>query len=69
MKKNVTLINDEKRTGITSILGWLLIVFSLVDFALSFLGVNLTSFLGSFSKFTPVITGLLGSLLINSNKN
>lgn len=69
MKKNETLVNEEKTTGIATILGGLLIAFSVVDFALSFAGINLTSFLGPISRFTPIATGLLGGFLINSNKN
>ena len=69
MKKNEILVNEEKTTGIATILGGLLIAFSVVDFALSFAGINLTSFLGPISRFTPIATGLLGGFLINSNKN
>ena len=69
MKKNETLVNEEKTTGIATILGGLLIAFSVVDFALSFTGINLTSFLGPISRFTPIATGLLGGFLINSDKN
>ena len=69
MKKNESLVNEEKTTGIATILGGLLIAFSVVDFALSFAGINLTSFLGPISRFTPIATGLLGGFLINSDKN
>lgn len=69
MKKNETLVNEEKTTSIATILGGLLIAFSVVDFALSFAGINLTSFLGPISRFTPIATGLLGGFLINSDKN
>jgi len=69
MKKNETLVNEEKTTGIATILGGLLIALSVVDFALSFAGINLTSFLGPLSRFTPIATGLLGGFLINSDKN
>lgn len=69
MKKNETLVHEEKTTGIATILGGLLIAFSVVDFALSFAGINLTSFLGPISRFTPIATGLLGGFLINSDKN
>ena len=69
MKKNETLINEEKTTSIVTVLGGLLIALSVVDFALSFAGINLTSFLGPISRFTPIATGLLGGFLINSDKN
>ena len=69
MKKNETIVKEEKTTGIATILGGLLIAFSVVDFALSFAGINLTSFLGPISRFTPIATGLLGGFLINSDKN
>ena len=69
MKKNETLINEEKTTSIATILGGLLIALAVIDFALSFAGINLTSFLGPLSRFTPIATGLLGGFLINSDKN
>lgn len=69
MKKNETLINEEKTTSIATILGGLLIAFAVIDFALFFAGINLTSFLGPLSRFTPIATGLLGGFLINSDKN
>jgi hypothetical protein len=69
MKKNETLINEEKTTSIATILGGLLIAFAVIDFALSFAGINLTSFLGPLSRFPPIPTGLLGGFLINSKKN
>jgi len=69
MKKNETLINKEKTTGIATVLGGLLIVLGIIDFLLSFAGINLTSVLGPLSRFSPIAFGLLGSLLINSEKD
>lgn len=69
MKNNETFINKGKSIGILIVLGWLLIGFSVIDFALSFAGINLTPFLGPLSRFSPIASGLLGSILINSDKN
>ena len=58
--------NGNKRktkTEILPIIGGLMIGFAVVDFAMSFMGVNLTSFLGSASRFSPIVFGLIGSLL------
>ena len=51
MKKNETLINKEKTTGIATVLGGLLIVLGIIDFLLSFAGINLTSSWGLFPDF------------------
>jgi hypothetical protein len=69
MKKNEVLTNNEKSIGIATICGWLLIGFGVMDFALSFMGINLTGFLGPISRFSPIAAGLLGSFLINTDKN
>ena len=53
---------------IFQILGALLIVFAVADFAVSWMGINLTPFMGSASRFSPIIFGLIGSFLMNLNK-
>ena len=63
--KQVMTIKEEK-TSLTQILGSLMIGFAVIDFALSYAGINLTSFLGSTSRFSPIIFGLIGSALLNS---
>lgn len=63
--KQVMTIKEEK-TSLTQILGSLMIGFAVIDFALSYAGINLTSFLGSASRFSPIIFGLIGSALLNS---
>ena len=63
--KQVMTIKEEK-TSLTQILGSLMIGFAVIDFALSYTGINLTSFLGSASRFSPIIFGLIGSALLNS---
>ena len=52
--KQVMTIKEEK-TSLTQILGSLMIGFAVIDFALSYAGINLTSFLGSASRFSPII--------------
>ena len=51
-----------------NLIGGLLIAFAVVDFAMSFAGTNLTSFMGPVSRFSPIIFGLIGSTLLNVGK-
>ena len=44
-----------------------MIGFAAIDFVASFAGYNLTPFLGSVSRFSPIVFGLIGSALLNSN--
>ena len=48
--------------------GVLFIIFAVADFATSWMGINLTPFMGSASRFSPIIFGLIGSVLMNINK-
>ena len=50
------------------VLGGLLVVFAIADFAASWMGVNLTPFLGSVSRFSPIIFGVIGTALMNVGK-
>ena len=54
--------------SVSQILGSLFLIFAVADFALSWMGVNLTPFMGSVSRFSPIIFGVIGSVLINMNK-
>ena len=63
--KKVMIIKEEEKTSVTQILGGLMIGFAVVDFAASYDGLNLTSFLGSASRYSPIIFGLIGSSLLN----
>ena len=47
------------------IIGILLIGFAIVDFAMSWMGTNLTAFLGPLSQFTPLAAGLVGAMFLN----
>ena len=58
----------ENNFSVLQILGSLLLIFAVADFALSWMGVNLTPFMGSASRFSPIIFGVIGSVLINMNK-
>ena len=51
--------------GVFEILGVLLIGFAIVDFAMSWMGTNLTAFLGPLSQFTPLAAGLVGAMFLN----
>ncbi len=66
MKKAIAIRKEEEKTSFIQILGILMIVFAVVDFATSFAGINLTSFLGPASRFSPIALGLIGSALINN---
>ena len=68
MKKEI-VIRKEEKTSFTQILGGLMIGFAVIDFAASFAGYNLTPFLGSASRFSPIVFGLIGSALLNSKSN
>ncbi len=50
------------------VLGGLLVIFAITDFAVSWMGVNLTPFLGSVSRFSPIIFGVIGTALMNIGK-
>ena len=65
--KKAMVIREEEKTSVTQILGGLMIGFAAIDFIASFAGINLTPFLGSASRFSPIVFGLVGSALLNSN--
>jgi len=53
-----------------SIIGIILIVFAVADFGLSFVGINLTPFLpAEIGRFTPIIFGVIGGLLIKADES
>ena len=64
--KKATIIREEEKTSFAQILGGLMIGFAILDFALSYAGINLTPFLGAASRFSPIVFGLIGSALFNS---
>ncbi len=65
--KKAMIIREEEKTSVTQIIGGLMIGFAAIDFVASFAGYNLTPFLGSASRFSPIVFGLIGSALLNSN--
>ena len=65
-KTNVKVV--EQKTSALQVIGGLLILFAIADFALSWTGTNLTGFMGPASRFSPIIFGLIGSVLMNSGK-
>ena len=67
----MTKINTETETNnfsVLQVLGTLFIVFAAADFILSWMGVNLTPFMGPATRFSPIIFGVIGTVLINLNK-
>ena len=68
MMKKTRVIKEENNTGITQLIGMLLVGVAILDFALSWMGSNLTYFLGPLSRFSPMIIGFIGLTLINKEK-
>ena len=66
--KKLTVIDREPKQSVLPIIGGIMIAFAFVDFALSYGGVNLTSFLGPASRFSPIVLGLIGGALLNSKE-
>ena len=64
----VKIKTKENNFSVLQILGSLFLIFAVADFALSWMGINLTSFMGSASRFSPIIFGVIGTVLINLNK-
>ena len=64
--RKTTVINREPKQSVLPIIGGIMIAFAVADFALSYGGVNLTSFLGPASRFSPIVLGLIGGALLNS---
>ena len=64
--RKAMIIREQQKTSILPVIGGLMIGFAAIDFATSFAGINLTSFLGSASRFSPIVFGLIGSALLNS---
>ena len=67
----MTQVQSKTKTdniSVLQILGGMLLVFAVADFALSWMGINLTQFMGPASRFSPIIFGVIGSVLMNLNK-
>ena len=67
--KKAKVQNETSSTSILQVLGFLLIAFAMADFALSWAGVNLTSFMGGASRFSPMIFGFIGATLMSTGKD
>ena len=67
--KKVKTQEESNSTSIFQVLGFLLFAFAIADFAMSWAGINLTSFMGSVSRFSPMIFGFLGLTLMNIGKD
>ena len=64
MRQTKTKIKNDS-LSFFQVLGGLLVVFAIADFAVSWMGVNLTPFMGSVSRFSPIIFGVIGTALMN----
>ena len=67
--KKVKIQEETNNSSVLQILGLLLVVFAITDFALSWAGVNLTSFMGGASRFSPMIFGFIGATLMSAGKD
>ena len=63
--KKIKVQEEKNDYGVFEVLGILLIGFAVVDFGMSWMGTNLTAFLGPLSKFTPLAAGLVGAMFLN----
>ena len=54
--------------SVLQVLGGILLVFAVTDFTLSWMDINLTQFMGPASRFSPIIFGVNGSVLMNMQK-
>ena len=63
--KKIKVQEKTNDYGVFEFLGILLIGFAIVDFAMSWMGTNLTAFLGPLSQFTPLAAGLTGAMFLN----
>jgi len=64
----VKIKTKENNFSVLQIVGSLFLIFAVADFAVSWMGVNLTPFMGSASRFSPIIFGVIGSVLLNMKK-
>ena len=55
-------------TSVLKVLGGLLLLFAVTEFVLSWMGIYLTGFMGPASRFSPIILGVIGSVLMNIEK-
>ena len=64
MRQTKTKIKNES-SSFFQLLGGVLVLFAIVDFAVSWMGINLTPFMGGASRFSPLIFGFVGAALMN----
>ena len=64
MRQTKTKVKNES-SSFFQLLGGLLVLFAIIDFAVSWMGINLTPFMGSASRFSPLIFGFIGAALMN----
>lgn len=62
-------VKENNQVSATSVLGYLIVGVAIFDFASSWMGYNMTAFLGEASRFSAIGLGLLGSVLINAGSN
>ena len=67
--KKTQAIKEERNTSILQLIGMFLVGVAILDFALSWMGTNLTYFLGPLSRFSPMIIGFIGFTLMNIGKD
>jgi hypothetical protein len=68
MKSTIIEVDNKRSLNLGMILGLIICAFSLIDFFSSFFGINMTPFLGSMSRYSPIIEGLLGNFIISVSR-
>jgi len=63
-----TVKEEKNGNAIVQTFGGLLIAVGILDFGLSWGGINITGFLGPMSQFTPIAFGLIGAAMLGAGK-
>tara|TARA_A100001015_G_C14800446_1_gene636706 strand:- start:233 stop:445 length:213 start_codon:yes stop_codon:yes gene_type:complete len=66
--KKIKIQEKTNDYGLFGFIGILFIGFAILDFGMSWMGTNLTAFLGPLSQFTPLAAGLIGAMFLNLGK-
>ena len=61
-------VKESNNINALGIIGYLIVGLAIFDFASSWMGYNMTAFLGEASRFSAIGLGLLGGALINAGE-
>lgn len=62
-------VEENNQVSAISVVGYFIVGVAIFDFASSWMGYNMTAFLGEASRFSAIGLGLLGGALINAGSN